>query len=104
MAAASEARIWKENARVGMRDRVRGLEEVKCQIGIQNGGIMGMTDRPLLHPSQSTRRFPSKVSPKISAPIMEYLNDARSGVSRSGPSDGRPGRWKDIEEVSKRLR
>jgi len=33
--AASEARIWRENTRVGMQDRVRGLEEVKCQIGIQ---------------------------------------------------------------------
>jgi len=43
--AASEARIWRENARVGMWDRVRGLEEVKCQIGIQKRGENGY-DRP----------------------------------------------------------
>jgi len=42
--AAREARIWRENTRVGVRNRVRALEEVKCQIGIQKHGENGMTD------------------------------------------------------------
>jgi len=62
--AASEARIWRENTRVGMHDRVRALEEVICQIGVQKCGENGY-DQPLSRPSQSTRRFPSKVSPKF---------------------------------------
>ena len=55
-------------------------------------------------PQPEYESFSLQGQPKISAPIMECLHDGRSGVSRSGPSDGRPGRWKDIEEVSKTLR
>ena len=39
--AASEARIWRDTVRVGMRDRVRGLEEMKCRIGVQKRGENG---------------------------------------------------------------
>jgi len=51
-----QARIKREDARGGMQDRVCGLEEVNCQIGVQKGGRMDMTD---LHYylSQSTRLF-----------------------------------------------
>jgi len=47
---ASEARIWRENTRVGMQDRVRALEEVICQIGVQKHGENGY-HQPLSRPS-----------------------------------------------------
>ena len=86
-----------------MRDRVRGLEEMKCQIGVQKRGENGYERLTFITPQPEYEMFSLQGQPKTSAPMMECLHDARSGVSRSRPSDGRPGRWKDIEEVSKRL-
>jgi len=63
--AAREARIWRENVRVGMRDRFRGLEEVKCQIGIQIHGENGYDRLTFITSSRSTRGIPPKVSPKF---------------------------------------
>jgi len=49
-----------------MQDRVRALEEAIRQIGVQKRGENGY-DQPLSRPSQSTRRFPSKVAQNFRA-------------------------------------
>jgi len=56
LTAASEARMWRENTRVGMRDRVHRLEEVKCWIGVQKWGENGY-DQPLSRPARVRNVF-----------------------------------------------
>jgi len=85
-----------------MWDHVRGLEEEECWIGIQKQGRMYMTD--LFTPQPEYEVFSLQGRPNFPVPIMECLHGARSGVSRSRPSDGRPGGWMYIEECSKMLR
>ena len=68
--AAREARIRRENTRVSMRDRVRGLEEVKCQIGIQKHGENGYDRLTFITPQPEYETFSLQDQPKISAPIM----------------------------------
>jgi len=80
-----------KNARVGMQDRVRALEEVKYQIGVQKRGENGYDRLTFITPQPQYETFSLQVQPKIPAPIMECLHGARYSVSRSVRSDEKPG-------------
>jgi len=63
---AGGVRIWRENTRVGMQDRVRALEEAICQIGVQNVGRMGIPN--LYHaPARVRDVFPPRSAQKFRA-------------------------------------
>ena len=80
-----------KNARVGMQDRVRALEEVKYQIGVQKRGENGYDHLTFITPQPEYEMCSLQVQPKISAPIMECLRGASYSVSKSVRSDEKPG-------------